>query len=577
MSPACRAGRTRLKPIVAGRVPTPSGAPARAMNIRKSYLYALLGLAVIGILWRWNQQRALDDEASSAQENRTQAGSPANQPLPSRPSTSAKGSPATDAGTLALDRIVAQARLGDARSSEAVIQLPSADALRRFLERAPGSGLTILDRIDALGSVRVRLDSPESLNAALQQIGVDPGEVSANFLVWAPGLPPPEVRGPQVEVPFGDGVLQYLGAGTGRETWGQGIVIAILDSGIVDDPTFGNGRIRPLDVGFGIVAGDGHGTAVASLAAGAASDAEGIAPAATLLSVRVTDDSGTSDHFTLARAIVAAVDAGASIVNISMGGYQPSAVLAAAVDYAGANGAFVVASAGNDQAAQLTWPAALQPVVSVGAVDALGQQVSFSNSGASLDITAPGYGVNAAWTEGNRVSLSGTSASAPIVSGAIAAIMSQSPWLTAADAWQVLRDHVSEGGPIGADASFGAGILNVGSAISREDSTYADTAVASQYFEPATQSIGIVVQNRGNQPVTGLRLRVDFGGAASSYPIGVLGKGASALVRIPMAQVPAAANGTITLLSVLENPAGLEDANPGNNRRAGSLLLPGTP
>ena len=103
------------------------------------------------------------------------------------------------------------------------------------------------------------------------------------------------------------------------------LTIAILDTGVLPDTTFGSGRLRSLDIGLGTVAGrgeeDGHGTAVAALAAGSDADAPGVAPAASLLSIRVTDTRSTSDTFTIAHAIVAAVDAGAKIINVSLGGY----------------------------------------------------------------------------------------------------------------------------------------------------------------------------------------------------------------------------------------------------------------
>src|SRR6185295_11172621 len=105
--------------------------------------------------------------------------------------------------------------------------------------------------------------------------------------------------------------------------------------------------------------------------------------------------------------------------------------------YAGNRGAVIVAAAGNDQAAQLAWPAADPRVVSVGAIDAAEQQVSFSNSGPQLQITAPGYGVQTAWLNGQRASVDGTSVSSPLVAGAIAAVMSQSPGLSPQQAWDV--------------------------------------------------------------------------------------------------------------------------------------------
>ena len=228
-----------------------------------------------------------------------------------------------------------------------------------------------------------------------------------------------------------------------------------------------------LDIGIGTAAGtgpeDGHGTAVAALAAGESPNAPGVAPATDILSIRITDANTQSDIFTVARAILAAVDAGTQIINISLGGYDNSPVLSRAIDYATQRGVVIVASAGNDQAAELTWPAADARVVSVGAVDALGQQVTFSNSGPQLQLTAPGYGVLTAWLDGQRVYFDGTSASAPIVAGAMAAMMSVNPGMNAAQAWQALGQYASDGGAPGPDPDYGNGILNLGWAMNRND------------------------------------------------------------------------------------------------------------
>ena len=59
-----------------------------------------------------------------------------------------------------------------------------------------------------------------------------------------------------------------------------------------------------------------------------------MAPGASLLSIRVADDNGSSDTFTLAQGILNAVQAGASIINISLGSYGDSPVLSDAVQYA---------------------------------------------------------------------------------------------------------------------------------------------------------------------------------------------------------------------------------------------------
>jgi hypothetical protein len=466
----------------------------------------------------------------------------------------------------------------DARPHEAVLTFTSAEAYRRFLARASQLGITVLGRLDALLTVRVRYDSLDSLQADMLANAADYAEVGANFYINIPQTPAKEDRATVNLVPLGDKLRLFLGVTGDYSQWGSAVTIAVLDSGVAPDSTFGQGRLRYLDIGLGTAAGngseDGHGTAVAALAAGMSSDAPGVAPAVGILSIRVTDANAQSDIFTVSQAIVAAVDAGARIINISLGGYDPSDVLTSAIDYASGHGVVIVASAGNDQAAQLTWPAADSRVVSVGAVDALGQQATFSNSGSQLKITAPGYGVQTAWLDGQRVYFDGTSASAPIVAGAIAAMMSANPGMNATQASQVLQQYASDGGAPGWDPDYGNGILNLGWAMARNDPTYIDTAISSHYYDAATGQMEFVVQNRSGQGVAGMVLNVEADGATSTYSIPLLGPGAIYVAKMAVDQEQLEASDGLVFRTQLVNPSGIVDQVPANNRRTSSLAPP---
>jgi hypothetical protein len=466
----------------------------------------------------------------------------------------------------------------DARPREAVLTFKDAGAYRRFLDRAQKLGLAVLGQLDALSTVRIRYDSLAALESDLLQNGLDYADIAANYYVHIPEPPAKASRADVNQVPLRNDTLAFLGATADRSAWGRGITIAVLDSGVAPDATFGAGRVQYLNLGLGTLPGngteDGHGTAVAALAAGLATDAPGVAPAASVLSIRVTGADGLSDIFTVAQAILAAVNAGAPIINISLGGYQTAALLDAAIAYATAHGALIVAAAGNDQATQLTWPAADPRVISVGAVDAVGQQVAFSNSGPQLQIAAPGYGVQTAWLEGQRVYVDGTSASAPLVAGAIAAVMSQSPGLTAAQAWAVVQQTASDAGAPGADPDYGSGILNVDWAMNFTNPTRLDPAVSAHYYDTANSQMDFIVQNRSAQPVGDLRLDVDTNGFTTSYRIPTLAAGASYVVKIPVDQKTLTANGALTFTSDLVTPIGLIDAVPANNRRTSRLVAP---
>ncbi len=537
---------------------------------------ALGMLCVVLLVWLW---RGEDNPPSSSEAKVEKIGArtvaTSSVPPPEVSAEAAARESAIRAMLTALQRALAR---GDTREGEAVLAFKDDAALRRFLERAAKSGLTVVGTLDALRAVRVRLDGLGALQADLLGNPDDYTDLAANPLIGIPQPPAKEDRANVTQVPFGNETLAFLGADGDRSAWGRGTTIAILDTGVSPDATFGSGRLRTLDIGLGTMPGsgrdDGHGTAIAALAAGFASDAAGVAPAADLLSIRVTDTSGMSDLFTVAKGIVAAVDSGARVINISLGGYAGGAVLASAIGYAAEHGALIVAAAGNDQAAQLAWPAADGRVVSVGAIDRAEQQVSFSNSGPQLQLTAPGYGVQTAWLNGQRVSMDGTSASSPLVAGAIAAVMSQNPNLTPQQAATLLVASASDGGAPGADAAYGHGILNLGWAMNRQNLSYVDTAVSSHYYDAASGQMNFLVQNRSGRPISGMSLNVNVGSATTTQTVPSLSPGETYVARVPVDAATLRASGTIRYTTQLVNPPGTVDRVPENNRRASTLSAP---
>lgn len=460
-----------------------------------------------------------------------------------------------------------------ARTHEAVLTFSSADGLQRFVARA-SPGLAVVARLDPLRALRVRFAERSDIE---RELAAHPGEfedAAANLVMQLPDPPTKVDRDMTGTIPVGSRLWETLGVETDPRQWGRGVTIAIVDTGVTPDPTFGTGRLRTLDLGLGIsgkTEGDGHATAVASLAAGASRDAPGVAPAATILSIRVTDESGLSDTFTVAQAIVAAVDQGAQIVNISLGAHQSGWVLNSAINYAANRGVLLVAAAGNDQAAQLEWPAADPRVVSVGAVDAVGNQLIFSNAGPQLQLTAPGLGLLTAWTEGSRVWFDGTSASAPIVAGAIAALMTQNPGLTAIQARDILRQYSSDGGREGVDPDYGAGIVNLGWAMARNDPARVDTAVSSHYYDPVSDSMQFVIQNRSARGVGGSTLAIDVDGSQSEVSIPWIDAGATRTISVPAHAVELPADQQRHFHTELRNAPGTIDVVPTNNVRTSSL------
>ena len=216
------------------------------------------------------------------------------------------------------------------------------------------------------------------------------------------------------------------------------ITVAILD-GVVDTdhPCFNGADLTrlPTLVQHQATAGQmsTHGTHIASLIfAQPNSDIQGIAPQCRGLLVPVfSDDNRKLSQLDLARAIEQAAENGAKVINISGGALtdmgEAEDWLIRAVEMCNERNILLVAAAGNDGCECLQVPAALPAVLAVGAVDARGHPLDFSNWGEtyqSQGILAPGENILGAKPGGGTVQLSGTSFAAPIVAGVAALLLS---------------------------------------------------------------------------------------------------------------------------------------------------------
>lgn len=164
-------------------------------------------------------------------------------------------------------------------------------------------------------------------------------------------------------------------------------------------------------------AGTNHGTFTAGVIAATAPDAQ-------IMPLRAFDDEGRTDLFTLAKAIWFAVDNGADVINMSWGTDTDSDVLRAAIQHAAQQGIVLVASAGNMNSDFAYYPAAYPEVIAVAATDDLDRKASFSSYGEHVLVSAPGVNIVSAYPGGTYGVKSGTSFSAPMVSGQVALMKS---------------------------------------------------------------------------------------------------------------------------------------------------------
>ncbi len=256
---------------------------------------------------------------------------------------------------------------------------------------------------------------------------------------------------------------------------GAGATIAIIDTGVdlahpdlvgklvpgIDKSASANPTPQDLH---------GHGTHVAGIAAASTNNSVGIAgvaPYAKLMPVKVFDNYGAGWSSGIAEGLLWAVDHGATVANMSLvvGGHDP--VLKLAVDYAEANGVVVVAASGNSRTTTNTvnYPAAYSSVIAVAASGSNRTDSGFSNTGAHIDITAPGVNIMSTTRGANYASWSGTSMASPFVAGVAALMQSANPSFTPDQVEARLRDTATDMGAVGMDDIFGAGLVDPAAAV----------------------------------------------------------------------------------------------------------------
>lgn len=426
-------------------------------------------------------------------------------------------------------------------------------ALERFLAKAKGKAIAVLGRMDALNALRIGFLSAEDLASLL-----DGSEKKGLlFPVLVPDLPQGGVQAGAK--PFGDTLISWLGvSGYDRSTWGSGVTVAVLDTGVSALAGLGSiQQINLVNLPSDLSTLNGHGTAVSSLILQ-------VAPETNILSIRVADDLGSSNSWLLSQGILEAVANGAQIVNISMGSYGDSAILREAVEYAQAHGVVVVASAGNEGISQLANPAGYSGVVASGSIGANGDHMLFSNTGANLDVSAPGYGLYAAGINGETLSFSGTSASAPVTSGVIAATMSNSvtKTLSATDASSVVTSYLDESGPAGSDEIYGGGALDLGRVMQRNTNGIVDAAVASHWVDEKG-ALEVTVQNEGTATIYNASVEIVTAAGTTPVSVGSLAAGKTQTFTVP----GPSGQGASTFQSTIQLSGGQIDVKPSNNRR----------
>ncbi|MCJ8347049.1 S8 family serine peptidase [bacterium] len=192
-----------------------------------------------------------------------------------------------------------------------------------------------------------------------------------------------------------------------KHTKGNGAIVAVIDTGVAFENYKNYKRARDLNqtkfvkpynfINNTIHANDdqGHGTHVAGTIAQSTNNGlgvVGVAPEATIMPLKVLDGSGRGSITAIARAIKYAADNGAHIINMSLGGPMPSAVLRKACQYAKNKGVLLVCAAGNSSGS-VGYPAKYPECMAVSAVQIDGKVTFYSSRGKEVEISAPGGNV----------------------------------------------------------------------------------------------------------------------------------------------------------------------------------------
>jgi len=319
-----------------------------------------------------------------------------------------------------------------------------------------------------------------------------------------------------LDIPQGSERAEWHGANGGginaEPAWdlsqGSGVIVAVLDTGVAYED-YGQYQQAPDLAGTAFVSGydfinndshpnddDSHGTHVAGTIAQSTNNGvgvAGVAPACSIMPVKVLDDKGSGTAQSLADGIYYAADNGAQVINMSLGwpvrgrrAVDPGATVRNAVAYAHGKGVTIVCASGNDGRGAVAYPAAYDDYcIAVGATRYDESRASYSNYGSSLDIVAPGGDVDVDQNDDGYVDgvlqntfnpntgdvtdfsywfFDGTSMAAPHVSG-VAALLIARGASRPDEVRQALQTTAEDKGESGWDNRYGHGLLDAAAAV----------------------------------------------------------------------------------------------------------------
>src|SRR3546814_890354 len=345
---------------------------------------------------------------------------------------------------------------------------------------------------------------------------------------------------------------------------GSGITVAVIDSGIDTGSAEFSGRISAASRDMissrnSLKDENGHGTAVSGIIGAARNDSQimGVAFNSTLLALR-TDSPGTCDstgcsHYDtdIAAAVDVAVQNGAKVINLSLGGASPGSAFVSAIARAADQGIIVVIAAGNESEANpsdfalvANQSGAKNMVIIAGSHDEAGANLStFSNaagSGQQHYLVALGESVRTINHEGTAVAGDGTSFATPQIAGAAALLAQAFPHLGGAQIVDILFDSAIDLGATGTDTVFGRGKLSLTKAFAPQG----QTSLAASSTPVSLTDNGSLGAPMGDAGRTGAVLggAIIIAGYSRAFAVNLT----ATLSRTPLEQALPGPNGRVT-------------------------------
>lgn len=245
--------------------------------------------------------------------------------------------------------------------------------------------------------------------------------------------------------------------------------VCVIDTGynlghpdLPDQNNGATGQANNGSVGNWYNDGNGHGTHVAGTIAALANNegVVGVYPGVDVHTVKIFNDSGS---WTFASDLIGGIqqcaDAGANVVNMSLGGGSASTSESNAMQNFVSQGVMLVAAAGNDGNSTLSYPASYDAVISVAAVGSNESHASYSQYNSQVELAGPGSSVYSTYPNNTYATLSGTSMATPHVAGVAALVWSFFPQCTNEQIRSALQVTAKDKGASGRDNFYGYGIV----------------------------------------------------------------------------------------------------------------------